>query len=34
MSENKFVQNDSKWMLLDKTGKVLNNYGNINAFTL
>lgn len=34
MSKNKFVQNDSKWMLLDKTGKVLINYGNINAFTL
>lgn len=34
MIGNKFVQIDSKWMLLDKTGKVLNNYGYIKAFTL
>lgn len=34
MIGNKFVQVDSEWILLDKTEKVVNNFGNINAFTL
>lgn len=29
-----FVQIDTKWMLLDKTGKAVKNFGNIKASTL